>query len=247
MKTFSTDKEKDYMQEMEQHLQHLKKSNPLSYLVNNFAKYVRRQELTRFLVRHELYKKILNIKGSIIECGVFSGNGLMTWAQLSAILEPVGFFRQIYGFDTFEGFPSVSEKDLSGSEDLDWKVGDLKDECYEDLKRSIELFDMNRFLPQFPKVHLVKGDFLETGEKFLKENPHILISLLYLDFDTYDATKKALELFLARMHKGSILGFDEINNPMWPGETLALLESLNLRDVTIEQFPYEPNMAYIVL
>ena len=63
MKTFSTDKEKDYMQEMEQHLQHLKKSNPLSYLVNNFAKYVRRQELTRFLVRHELYKKILNIKG----------------------------------------------------------------------------------------------------------------------------------------------------------------------------------------
>lgn len=247
MKIFATHKEKKYMKEMEQHLQHLKKIASLSYLVNNFAKYVRRQELTRFLVRHELFKKILNVKGSIIECGVFSGNGLMTWAQLSAILEPVGFFRRIYGFDTFEGFPDVSDKDLVGSEDLDWKPGDLKDECYEDLKRCVELFDMNRFLPQFPKVHLIKGDFLETGEKFLEENPQLLIALLYLDFDIYEPTKKALELFLPRMPKGSILGFDEINNPQWPGETLALLESLNIRDLKIEKFPYEPNMAYIVL
>ena len=201
--------------------------------MNNFAKYVRRQELTRFLVRHELFKQILNIKGSIVECGVFAGNGLMTWAQLSAIMEPVGFHRRIYGFDTFEGFPSISDSDTKGSQNADLKPGDLKDESYEDLEHCIELFDMNRSIPQIPKVHLIKGDFLQTGEKFLEENPHVLIALLYLDFDLYEPTKKALELFLPRMPKGSILGFDEINNANWPGETLALLQSLDLRSVRI--------------
>jgi hypothetical protein len=247
MKTFSTELEKYYMEKVEQHLQDLKSVVPLSYLVNNFAKYARRQEITRFLVRNEMFKKILNIKGSIIECGVFSGNGLMSWAQLSAIMEPVGLFRRIYGFDTFGGFPRVTAEDLNGSENLDWKPGDLKDESYEDLKICIELFDMNRFLSQFPKVQIIKGDFMETGEKFLTENPHLIVALLYLDFDLYEPTKKALELFLPRMFKGSILAFDEINNPMWPGETKAFLESLNIRECRVLKFNYEPNMAYIVL
>lgn len=247
MKTFATNTEKEYMQEMEEHLQSLSSKVKLSYIANNFAKYVRRQELTRFMVRHELFKKILHQKGSIIECGVFSGNGVMSWAQLSAIMEPVAFFRRIYGFDTFGGFPSVAAEDLTGKENLDWKPGDLKDDSYQDLLACIDLFDKNRFLPQFPKVELVKGDFMETGERFLKENPHVLIALLYLDFDLYEPTRKALELFLPRMPKGSILAFDEINNPMWPGETMAFLESLNIRELQIEKFPFEPNMAYIVL
>jgi hypothetical protein len=40
-----------------------------------FTKYTRRHELARFLVQHELFKKILNVKGSIIECGVYTGGG----------------------------------------------------------------------------------------------------------------------------------------------------------------------------
>lgn len=246
MKEYKTDQERAYADKMEEHLQRLSKKVPLSYLVNNFAKYVRRQELTRFLFRHELFKKIIDLKGSIVECGVHSGNGIMSWAQLATILEPMGFFRRVYGFDTFEGFPSVHEKDLKGATHTA-KVGDLKDDCYEDLSRSIELYDSNRLLAQFQKVSLVKGNFLETGEPFLEENPHLLIALLYLDFDIYEPTKKALEIFLPRMFKGSILAFDEINNPLWPGETLALLESLDIRRVKIQKFSYEPNMAYIVL
>ena len=54
-------------------------------------------------------------------------------------------------------------------------------------------------------------------------------------------------MFLPRMPKGSILAFDQINNPGWPGETAALLESVSLRDVEVQQFSFEPNIAYIVL
>lgn len=248
MRSYATERDAQYKDEMEQHLQQLAKRAPLSYLVNTFAKYARRQEVTRFLARHELYGKIADLQGCIVECGVFAGQGLMTWAQLSSILEPVGgAFRHVYGFDTFTGFPGVHKNDLKGSVKLDWRAGDLKQDSYADLKRCIELYDKNRFLSQFPKVSLIKGDFMKTGRKFLKDHPHVLVSLLYLDFDLYEPTKLALETFLPRLGKGSVIAFDEINHPLWPGETLALLEKLNIRDVKIQKFPYEINMSYIVL
>ena len=80
--------------------------------LENFTKYVRRQNLSKLLVRHELFKLQSNIKGSIIECGVHEGGGLMTWAHLSAIMEPHNYSRKIIGFDTFKGFPGLSPKDL---------------------------------------------------------------------------------------------------------------------------------------
>lgn len=43
--------------------------------LRNFEKYVRRQDLARFLARYELFKMIKNTKGSIIECGVHYGGG----------------------------------------------------------------------------------------------------------------------------------------------------------------------------
>ena len=46
--------------------------------LSSFTKYVPRQTLTYFLSRYEIFKKILNVHGSIVECGVFFGAGLMT-------------------------------------------------------------------------------------------------------------------------------------------------------------------------
>ena len=37
----------------------------------NFTKFVSRQNLTHFLARYELFKKILHVHGSIIDCGIF--------------------------------------------------------------------------------------------------------------------------------------------------------------------------------
>jgi len=240
----STQRDMNYREAMEAHLRTLAIDGGASLfdVVNTFANYVRRQELTRFCVRYELFKQVLHVKGSIVECGVLAGQGLMSWAQLSAILEPVAFWRHIFGFDTFEGFPHTSGNDLSI-----WKEGDLRSDSYTNLLRCVELFDMNRFLNQIPKVSLVKGDFVKAGPEWLAANPHVLVALLYMDFDLYEPTKKALEMFLPRMPKGAILGFDQINNPAWPGETTAMLESLNVRDYEIRQFPFEPNMAYVIL
>ena len=41
----------------------------------HFSKYTRRYEIARFLAQYELFKKIVNIKGSVVECGVHEGGG----------------------------------------------------------------------------------------------------------------------------------------------------------------------------
>jgi hypothetical protein len=219
--------------------------------LENFAKYVPRQNLARFMARYEIFKLIKNVQGSIVECGVLFGGGLMSFAKLSAILEPYNFQRRIIGFDTFTGFPSVHEADLKGRSER--KSAHLKqhgfaaDGAYEDIQRAIELFNVSRFLNHFPKVAVVRGDFVQTAPKFLVDHPHLIISCLYLDFDIYEPTKLALELFLPRMPKGAVLCFDELNEEAFPGETIAVLEACDLKSLRIRRLDFEPRISYAVI
>lgn len=105
-------------------------ASPWERKIENFPKYVRRQNLTRFVALYEIFKRVLNVKGSIVECGVNEGFGVMTWAKLSAILEPVNLTRRIYGFDSFAGFPEVTDKDRSGSSSH-VAAGDLYADSYD--------------------------------------------------------------------------------------------------------------------
>ena len=212
----------------------------------NFTKYVKRQNLARFIVQYELFKKQLDIKGSIVECGVHHGGGVLAWAKISSILEPYNYHREIIGFDTFEGFPSIAEIDKENDQ---VEVGMFSEayNTYEELSECIVEYNENRFLNHIDKIKLVKGDANITIPKYIEDNKYLIISLLYLDFDIYKPTKTALKYFLSRMSKGSIIAFDEINNKDWPGETMALLESLNINNHKIESFPFEPNVSYIQL
>ena len=178
-----TKKEKNYSKTLNQHLSKLiiQENKPAIEIIDDFPKYASRQVLSRFLAQHELFKMILDIKGSIIECGVFRGSGLMTWAKLSAIYEPTNYHREIIGFDTFSGFPELDIKDKTENKNIDAKKGGVFADSYDELKKVISLYDLNRFVSHIEKVKLIKGDFLKTGPEFIKKNKHIVISLLYLE------------------------------------------------------------------
>jgi len=223
-------------------------SNPSDWEVKmeNFPKYVRRQNLTRFLALYEIFKRVMPVKGSIVECGVNHGFGTMSWAKFSAILEPVNLMRRIYGFDTFEGFPDVSEKDRSAASSH-VKEGDLSADVYDELNQLIDIYDSTRFIGHVEKVKLVRGDATKTIPKFIEENPHVLVSLLFMDFDLFKPTKVALEYFLPRMPKGAIIAFDELDNSLWPGETLAMLETHARRPLKIERLDFDPYIGFAVL
>lgn len=218
--------------------------------LDNFEKFVNRQALSRFLARYELFKMILNVKGSIVEAGVHHGGGLFSWAKMSSIYEPYAHKRKIIGFDTFEGFPDVSPKDIGGANlECCQKGGfSLSYDAFTEMQECVKEYDDNRFLNQINKIQLVKGDATKTIPKFIEDNPHTVIALLFLDFDIYEPTKTALSYLLPRVPKGGIVAFDEINDPYWPGETAAVLEKfITLNELRIQKFEFDPHISYVVL
>lgn len=213
--------------------------------LDNFPKYIRRQKLTRLLALYEIFKKVLPVKGSVIECGVYNGFGLMSWANISAVVEPNNLTRRIYGFDTFEGFPAIGKKDLSRL--MKTKKGQLYANSFDELKELITIYDDNRFLGHVNKVQLIKGDVTETIPEFIEKNAHLIVSLLFLDLDLYEPTKLAIEYFVPRMPKGAIIAFDELDNPIWPGETIALIETVGINRLKIERIEFDPYIGFAVI
>jgi len=214
--------------------------------LRNFTKFVPRQTLSTFLAKHAIFQKVIGIHGYIIECGVFLGGGLMTWAQLSSIYEPANHVRRVVGFDTFTGFPGIHTKDKADNSGSAVEGGFAAD-AYEDLQECIRLYDLNRPIGHVPRVDLVVGNAVQTIPEYVRNTRHLVVALLYLDFDLYEPTKAAIETFLPRMPKGAILAFDELNSAGWPGETQAVLETVGLRNLRIERSPFTSGISFAVL
>ena len=213
--------------------------------LESFPRFSTKRSIARFLAKQEIFQRILHINGVIIECGVLNGAGLFTWAQLSNIYEPINYNRKIIGFDTFAGFPGVSRADNTGA--LVSKAGDLKGSTLEEIQLSVKKHNNERHLSHIENIRLIKGDFNITADQYVENNQQTIISLLYLDFDLYEPTKKALEIFLPRMPRGAVVAFDEINCDSFPGETRALNEVIGINKHEIKRFPFEPWISYIVL
>ena len=213
-------------------------------MISNFAIYAPRQFLTDFLVRYELFKLIRDVSGSVLEFGVMGGQGLMSMAQFSAILEPTNLNREIIGFDTFEGFPSVSKKD--GTSTVVKKGMYRVDGSYERLIKAIKLYDANRFIGHVNKVSIVKGDVKNTLPDYLNANPHLVAALVYFDLDLYEPTKFVLKTILERIPQGAIVAFDEVNHRSFPGETLALSEVLGIDKIKLQRIPFCSRISYFI-
>jgi hypothetical protein len=164
----------------------------------------------------------------------------MTWAKLSATLEPYNYHRKVIGFDTFEGFPEGAITAHDGKA----KAGDYAGDMGV-LMDCVHEFDRDRPIAHKRKVELVKGDVRETIPRYLRTHSYLFVSLLFMDLDIYTSTKAALAAFLPLMLPGSVVAFDELNNPDWKGEAQALREC-GIRG-ELRCFPWEPNISYMVM
>lgn len=216
--------------------------------LDNFARHVRRQSLSKFMAREAIFNQILDVHGSILDLGVSAGQSLFTWAQLSSIKEPLNYTRKIIGFDTFEGIPGISDADLlSPAPSSHLKKGGFKFEHIEQLELAIQQYDNNRSLGHINKVELVKGDITQTLPEYLSLNAHLVVSLLHIDVDVYEATKVALDHVLKLMPKGAIIVFDEVNQVPYPGETKAIIDSIGINNIRLKRFSWETGISYCVL
>jgi hypothetical protein len=167
-------------------------------------------------------------------------------SALRGIFEPFNRHRKIVGFDTFEGFVGTSEKDgqLSQCQDGSFSVTP----AYQDyLDEILTLQEKLNPIPHLKKYELVKGDVIKTVPEYLEQHPETLISLAVFDLDIYSPTKVALEAIQPHLFKGSILVFDELCDDILPGETIALHETLGLRNLRIQRLPMTARISYIEL
>lgn len=172
----------------------------------------------------------------------------MAWHHLSAIHEPYNGSRRVIGFDTFTGFPALSEVDLALDDDNPLAyAGALAVDSRDLIDEVAELHDQNRALGHHRKHELVAGDAVDTIPFYVERNTHLLVALLYLDFDLYEPTVAALEHFVPRMPKGAIIAFDQAGIPDWPGELSALADTLGIADLYLERLPWATTVSFAVL
>ena len=195
------------------------------------------------ITRYELYKRILDVPGDIIELGVYKGNSFSWLAHLSVILEPYAINRRFIGFDTFCGFASIN----SNADPGDISSSDFSDTSYEIIKQGLANIDIVRPVNKIERFRLVKGNILDTLPVFLEENKWMTCAMLILDTDLYEPTKMGIQKILPMMPKGGILVFDEYNYQKFPGETQAIKEELKLNNIRVKKMPYESCAAYAVI
>jgi len=219
---------------------------PENELLSNLGLFINRQTLAKILYMHELYKKIINVQGIIMEFGVRWGQNLALFESFRGIYEPYNYSRRVVGFDTFRGFPVTSTQD--GNADV-IKVGAYSvTEGYEEyLKEILNYHEQESPISHIRKYEIVKGDAALTINQYLKDNPETIIALAYFDFDIYNPTVKCLQAIKGYLTRGSILGFDELNCHRFPGETLALKEIIGFDRYRIMRSPLNPYQSYIVI
>jgi hypothetical protein len=192
--------------------------------------------LGKFINHLELYKKILPLNGDILEFGVFKGNSISRLLSFRELLENSND-RKVVGFDAFGSFPNKieSKRDLDFAKYHDDVCGFGIDDEY--LKKILEDKGLNNF-------ELIKGDIIETLPDFLKSNTSLQISLLHIDVDIYEPTLLILELLWDKIVPGGILMLDDYD--IIEGETIAVNEFFEGKDIFIHESKYHPSPTYIV-
>jgi hypothetical protein len=223
-----------------------KRPMPDDQLLMNLGLYMRSSALTKLLFLNELYEQILNLPGVIMEFGTWWGQNPVVFENLRAIYEPFSQNRHIIAFDTFKGYPSLSEKDRP-SETI--KVGGYKvTENYRSyLEELIDYHEKNNVLANVKKHQVIEGDVMETVPGFFKENPETVVALAYFDLALYKPTKICLENIKPHLLRGSVIMLDDFNWHEYPGETIAFKEVFKDTKFSARRARFMPDRTLIIM
>ncbi len=193
--------------------------------------------ISKLIYHYEIYKKILELPGDFIECGVFKGISLTRFLTFRKILENE-HSRGFYGFDMFGKFAKA--RNIKDKNFVKKWVNEAGDGI--SLDELIKIFNKKKF----ENYELIKGDIKNTLPKFLEKNPHIKISMLHLDLDIYEPTKFALDKLVKKIVKGGIILIDDYNSVY--GATKAVDEFLKKNSsLKIKKLNFYKLPAYIVI
>lgn len=190
--------------------------------VDYWPLYVGHFNIARYMAILDIVKSASQAPGHFAEFGVFRGANLLFMAKVLKVLDPHSC-REVFGFDSFEGLTTFTEKDRDAKDRKGHYAG-----SYETLMAAIEMHELQ------DDVTVVKGLIQDTLPVFLNERPEARFSLIFCDTDLYEPTARILMSITDRLSIGGYLVFDEWNHPDYPGETLAVDEFLRTTDMTFD-------------
>lgn len=217
---------------------------PAELLYSQLSVFLPRQELSRILALSDLYRNsVMHTNGIVVEFGTCYGRTASLLSNLRGIFEPYNFTRKLVVFDTFSGLKGVVEQD--GSHELAVDGAYSSGSGYEEfLEEVLKYHESESPIAHLTKFELQKGDASETVPAYLKVHPETVIALAYFDFDIYAPTKACLEAIKPHLTRNSVLAFDELNCPDYPGETVALAEVFGLGKCTLQRSPMTPWLSW---
>ena len=174
-----------------------------------------------------------NIKGDIIEIGVFKGVKVIT---MIAKLNQLGISdRKIHLYDTFSGMTEPCEKDID-------PVGNSAFNIIEEIKCFSPLEEVKRNISMVP--YPLENIIYHVGDirNEIYENVPLNISFLRLDTDFYDSTKHELDIFAKNVSINGIITSDDYN--WWKGCTQAIDEYLSTLQVPVKLNYLKPHGAW---
>jgi O-methyltransferase len=173
-------------------------------------------QAVRYVTRHR-------IPGDVVECGVWRGGSMQAAARTLLAVNDTS--RDLHLFDTFEGMPAPSERDVRRSDERTAEELLAEEERARSLVWAVaSLEDVRQGFAQIPypseRIHFVKGRVEDT----IPEHAPDRISILRLDTDWYESTRHELEHLYPRLSPGGVLLLDDYG--YWEGAREAVDEFL---------------------
>ena len=204
---------------------------------NNFYLSCDNTRLSKILAHYELFKMAKDLPGAMIECGVLKGASFVRFSVLRDLFAN-SFSHKLIGFDIFGAFPETNFE-----EDKKYRNNVVQNGGEQSISKE-QLIEVLRRKGVEKNVELVEGDVVETIPEYLKNNPHLKISLLNLDTDIYEPAVAILEHLWPRIVRGGVLMLDDYGT--FPGETKAVDDYFKDKDVKILKFNFAMTPCYIV-
>lgn len=192
---------------------------------------------SKFVTHLEFFRQTSNVRGEIVEFGIFKGNSFFRWIKFRDLLEQTGS-RKVIGFDIFGDFPEAGfEGDKSKRDAFVAETNGGKSISYEEINELLHAQNLHK------NVEIIKGDILKTLDDYLEMNPHLKISLLHIDVDLYEPTKHVLEKLYDKVTTGGIIIFDDYG--AFAGTNKAV-DDFFAGKAEVKKLPYSNAISYIV-
>ena len=211
-------------------------------LYNDFSLWGDVDRFSKMLARYELFKRVVELPGDIVEGGVLKGAGVLYWAKLIQIFNPMSR-RKVIGFDTFEGYPEDTSKAHDQQTAKAFTKQQIADQALVSDEKIMAAAEAQGLAN---RIELVKGDASQTIPQYVADNPGFRISLLNLDFVLYDPTLAAMQHLYPRVLPGGVVVLDEYAVAD-KGESDAVDEVLQGEGVELRNFSWAKSpTAYFI-